>query len=391
MKVVILICTTLLCSIASFAQIISRNDDVALMPGGYSTGYPLSHVSDIGLHNPSYLSRFNGISVGLSYQYGSTISKAYVADFNGKSIMNGLPYVAAFSFQSGDLHLALAAAQRYNLRLASPAVPILVAEEPNVFLGTVEMSMERDVHEYSFLASYLIDNLPEKNSLSFGFRLSLGVLNYSDNTNYNNVKRSFYRGQEVDVKASVYSSSLALGADYTMSAGAGNLDIGIYFEKGLEFKKDVNQEIPSDHYRDQNGQNYYPLYSLFVIEASTPDALRFDADYEFSKFHVMLNLSNIFWNEISGDYKNNLEASAGAIYKASDMLSLFFGASIKDRRYSDSNPNYFYKKYNGVFLTLGADLAVGNYTFGLSVSDSHLFSAETRRQTIARLNLGCQF
>lgn len=388
MKAVTLFCTIILCSIASFAQIIYRNGDIALIPGGYPIESPLNQVSDIGFHNPSNLSRFNGLSMGFSYQYGSTLNKPYFADFKGKSILNGIPYSAALSFQSGDLHLALATAQRYNLSLEAPPVLLSTMEGTRGSAGTVDVSFRRNVQEYSLMASYMINNLPENNSLSFGFRFSLGVLNFSDQISYKDVNSPFYLNQGVDVQTPVYSSSIALGADYTIASAAGNLNLGVYFEKGLEFKKEVQKELTSGPYTDSNGLKYYHLYNLYIIHASTPDALRLDAVYEFSKFRIMANVSEIFWKEISEDYKNNIEASAGAIYKTSDMLSVFFGASINDRKYSDNYDGIFAKDYNALFLTLGADAAYGSYTFGLSLSDSHLFSAETRKQTIARLTLG---
>lgn len=387
MKTFSMFCFILLFSGALFSQPVSRarNWDTALMPQGYPVqSFPLS-ISSIGFNNPSFLSRFNGISAGLSYQYGFKIENAYIGGMMGKSIVNGLPYSTAITYQTGNFHIGAAITQKYNLRIDTGPIDRVTVENPD---GTGEpgsLTMDRDIHDYSIISSYNIKELPGDNSLSLGFRVSLGRLSYIDNNTLS--PELLYPKTET----SAYAVGFALGADYKLITTSGNLHLGAYFEKGYDFRKLVIVELKKSIVTGPpDNRVYYAMDPSFNLEVGTPDALRLDFAFELPKVQITANLSEIFWNSVSNDYKNALDFSAGAVYKTSDMLSLFFGASINDRKYSDSYPNYFEKYYNALFLTLGADASYGNYAFGLSVSDSHLLSADTRRQTIARLNLGYQ-
>lgn len=367
MKAIIRFCLILFCSTVTFAQ----RDYGLLLPEGYSVQPPLNNVSNIGFHNPSFLSRFNGISAGLSYQYGSGIENVF-GGFRGKSIVNGLPYSAALTYQAGDFHLAAAVSQRYNLNLESKNGIGIYINNPDGTRKPVNISVESDIHDYSLLSSYSIGNLPEGNSLSLGLRFSIGLLN-------------FYSHYDAAIplpilKSSISSTSFALGADYKFGFNKGSLNIGAYFEKGLDFKGNVK------------AGNSGGLNSAVLLEASTPDALRLDILLDLQKVQIMAGLSDIYWHGIDIGYRNNLDFNAAASYKASDMLSVYLGASMNNRKNVYANPYYDDQpKNNALFLTLGADLTPGNYTFGFSVSDSHLTSADTRKQTLGRLTLGYQF
>jgi len=383
MKTFATCCFVLLFSASVFAQPVSKNWDTALLVQGYPVhSSPLS-ISGIGFNNPSFLSRFNGISAGISYQYGFTIDNAYIGGFTGKSLVNGLPYSAALTYQTGDFHIGAAITQKYNLRIDSGPVETTTVQNPDGTGETGNLIMDRDIHDYSVISSYNIKELPGNNSLSLGLRISLGSLSYCDNNTFGPTP--------ISTETSDYAMAFAFGSDYKFVTGYGDFHLGAYFEKGYGFRKFVHIEFDKKTMSGPDGRVYYLTDPSYNLEISTPDALRFDADYESSNFRFTANMSEIFWKNISEDYKNSLDISAGAIYKTSDVLSLFFDASMNDRKYADNFPNYFSKEYNALFLTMGADAAYGSYTFGLSVSDSHLFSAETRKQTLARLALGYQF
>lgn len=227
MKAIILFCSILFCSIVSLAQ----SNSEFLLPVGYSVPPPLNNISNIGFYNPSFLSRFSGISAGLSYQYGSRIEKA-LGGFSGKSLVNGLPYSAALSYQTGDFHLAAAVSQRYNLMLESTnGVSGIIIYNSDGTKKSVNFSMESDIHDYSLLSSYSLRNLPEGNSLSLGLKLSLGVLSYDGHFDAPIPLPK--------VKYSLTSPSFALGADYKLGFNKGDLSIGAYFEKGMDFQGNV--------------------------------------------------------------------------------------------------------------------------------------------------------
>ncbi|MCU7491664.1 MAG: hypothetical protein HF300_14045 [Ignavibacteria bacterium] len=366
MKPIILFCFILFCSAVSLAQ---TNSEI-LLPEGFSIQPPFNNVSNIGFYNPSFLSRFNGISAGLSYQYGSSIEKSY-SGFIGKSLLNGLPYSAALSYQLGGFHIAAAVSQRYNLMLESVNGIDGIINNPDGTNIPVNYRVESDIHDYSLLSSYTISSLPEGNSLSLGFRFSLGVLDYDDHFD-----SAFLL---MTSNYSINSTTFALGADYELAFGKGDLNIGAYFEKGFDFQGTIPiKGLGSEHYEEVQ------------VDVSTPDALRLDFILDLEKVQVMAEMSQIFWHPVLKDYRNNIDFNTGINYKASDMISVFLGAFMTDRRYVN---NYYsdLSDNDALFLTLGTDVKLWNYTLGLSVSDSHLLSAETRRQTIARLNLGCQF
>ncbi|MGE5430906.1 MAG: hypothetical protein ACM3QX_07520 [Syntrophomonadaceae bacterium] len=365
MKAIIRFCLILLCSSVLFAQ----SDSDFLLPEGYSTQPSLYNISNIGFFNPSFLSRSNGISAGISYQYGSRIEKVF-SGFIGESIANGLPYSAAFSYQSGDFNVAAAVTQRYNLRIKSTAgISGIIIHNPDGTEKSVNLKVESDIHDYSILSSYRIHNLPEGNSLSLGFRLSLGQLRY--NSRYDPAIPL------PDMDYSITSSAFALGADYKITFDKGDLSIGAYFEKGMDFQKDI--QVKS-----------FNKITKYRIETGTPDALRLDFLLDFPKFQIITNLSEVFWHPLFKDYRNSLDFSTGINYKATDRLHLFMGVYMTDRRYVN-NYNSDIPDNKALFLTLGTDITIWNYTLGLSFSDSHLVSADPRKQTIGRLTLGCQF
>lgn len=383
MKAYFTFCFFLLLPTVLFSQPVSKNWDTALMPQGYPIQTPGVNVSNTGFNNPAFLSRINGISAGVSYQYGATIEKAYIGQMMGKNLVNGLPYSAAVSYQTGNLHFGAAIAQRYNLRIDSGPIPVTTVENPDGTDKTGNLINDRDIHDYSVISSYNIKDLPGGNSLSLGLRVSLGRLSYFDNNTF---------GPQAKItETSAYAMAFALGAGYKIATGSGEVNLGAFFEKGYDFRKFVHIEFDRSALTGPNNRVYYLTDPSFNLEISTPDAIRLDFAYDLPKVQITANLSEIFWNSASDNYKNNLDFSAGAYYRTNEMLSLFFGVSMNDRKNSDSFPNYFNKYYNALFLTLGAEAAYGSYTLGMSVSDSHLLSAETRRQTLGRLTLGYQF
>lgn len=381
MKAIYLFVLIIFCSITSFAQQITFNWDHDLLPQGYSF-QPQLNSSTIGLGNPSFLSRFEGISAGLSYQYGTKIENVYFGGLQGNSLMNGLPYAAGVSFQTGSIHIGAAITQKYNLKLEIPNIKITTEKSPEVIGETVEYFAGRDIHDYSLISAYRIENLPGNNSLSLGIRMALERLSYFDHGS-NTLPA---------IETSAYAVSFAFGADYILSIGSGDLHLGASFEKGSGFNKDIMVEPPAYTYTTYTGRsrmeaNTWP--DIFRIEVTTPDILRLDIAMDLPRVQVTASLSEVFWSSVQQNHKNNLDIGAGISYKASERLSLSLGAFMNDRKNEIFHP--LLPEYKALFISLGADAAFGNYTIGFSISDSHLFSAEARKQTIGRLLLSYQF
>lgn len=391
MKAIFLSGLLFICSIAIYPQeVVYRSGEQAMLRGGYSIQSPSGNAAYLGFNNPSFLSRFKGTSFGISYQYASPIEKAYFADdnlirrdvasgllFSGKSIIHGLPYSASLTYQKGNFFLAGAIAQRYNLMYESPVIGV-----PHI--GVKQMTRFEDIHDFSAIASYLIKNLPEDNSLSLGLRLSLGRLDYAS---YNR-----YGGLTDNLETVVYSLGYALGADYRFAVKSSIIALGAWFEKGEKYSKDINK-LAQFHDNGSPATTFYPLYSMHVIDVATPDALTFDASFNMGRFQLMGTVSEVFWRNVSEIYKDNLDFSAGAEFMADSWLKLSLSASKSDRQYSDilkqvANNNFNY--FEALFLTFGAEAQYGIYTFGFSLSDSHLISSETSQRTIGRLSLGMQ-
>lgn len=381
MKAIYLFVFILFCSITSFAQQTTFNWDPELLPQGYSL-QPHLNSSTIGFGNPSFLSRFEGISAGLSYQYGMQIKKVYFGGLQGKSLINGMPYAAGVSFQSGGFSIGAAITQKYNLKLESPEIQITTAENPDGNGKSIEFSESRDIHAYSLISAYRINKLSGNNSLSLGIRMSLERLSYYDNGSIT----------IPEIDASAYAVSFAIGADYLLSTGSGDLHLGASFEKGCRFNKDIMVETPASTYvtytnRDIGQVNQ--LTSTFRFNVITPDILKLDLAMDLPGVQVTASLAEVFWSSIMQYYKNNLDIGAGVSYKASERLWLFLNAYMNDRKYAKFNP--LMPEFDAFFISPGADAVFGSYTVGFSISDSHLFSAETRKQTIGNLSLEYKF
>lgn len=389
MKAILLFSLLFICSIASYPQEqeVYTSGEIALLPGGYSVHSPARKVSDIGFQNPAFISRFNGTSFGISYQYVTSIEKAYFADdnimgrsfaggqiFSGRSIVHLLPYSASVTYQSGNIYLAAALVQRYNLMYESPVVEI----HP---IGYKNMSRYEDIHDYSAIASYLIKNMPEDNSLSLGLKVSLGRLNYASYNRYGALVENLETG--------IYSFGYSLGSDYRFAMKSGILALGAFYEKGEKFSKSINK-LPQFYDNGNGAEVVYSHYSLHVIDAASPDELTFDASLETAEFLFAARASEVFWKRVSDIYKNNLDYSASLTYNGMKHLSLFLGAAMNKRIYAN-NPKSELTDYKALFITIGEETVVGNYTFGFSVLDSHLNSAYTRKQTIGRMSLSYQF
>lgn len=161
--------------------------------------------------------------------------------------------------------------------------------------------------------------------------------------------------------------------------------VGISFSKGTRFSGKVRLQgtpllVPPD-------SQFVSGQQRFVGEL--PD--QFSAGILFfptAKLGVGFNFTDHFWSALDESFKNQAEYSGSLILRTSPQFSGSLGFLATDHRFVN---NLFNADYRAVFLSVGAVIDIDPVRLESLLADSHLFSAETRRQTLVRLGLGLFF
>ena len=363
---------------------------ISFLPQGYGikllnssgTSSIINDISNLGFMNPASISVFESYSFGFSYQFNTSIDEAWIADFGTSRVYNFYPQSAGGILKWNDFTFGLGFGQKYNGTLDMDPIPVTTEEYPN---GTGEffvVKQESMIHSYSITASYSFKELLQSsNDLTLGIRYSLNYLNRYDDI------------WDITGSAIDYSSNIAAGLNYKISFDdQRHLIIGASYESKTYF--DAKYEIDNGAILlyDPEDTNHVLIpaeQSDSYLLHTLPDELRIELAFDAaSDLKLLANLTSIFWATETNFLKDQIEFSASAVYKIDEMFTPSLGFYITDCEYTDTFYSRLNEGLNALFITAGLKFSYDNFSADLAIADSHLFSGDYRKQTIAKLSLG---
>ncbi len=392
MKCVILILMLFTCNL--FAQqrgvespktiLIQAFNNGAISSYGSST--LLNKVENIYAINPSGLSNFNKLSLGISYQAESKIDEAYIADIGYERLMDVVPESFGIVYPLENLVIGFGFGQTYNGKLDFGEIEITTVENPDGTGETFRPVFETKIHSYSAVLSYSFENIfNQDEKFNLGLRLNNNILYNKESLN----KIGF------DDKTSCIS--LAVGASYYKDISLDRrLGIGLSYESVMEFSKNVTYKDYNSGIISPDSDTTRPPHVIisqsFKMTGRVPGKLILDVDYDVdAKLKILGGISWVFWNDSGNSYDDQLNFSGSAVIKPAEFINLSAGFFTSIRTYNtDELENFFDVEsgYYGIYLTAGSQLDFSGFNLDLSVADSHLLSGDWRKQTIVKLGFG---
>lgn len=365
---------------------------VSFFPQGYGikllnssgTSSILNDVSNLGFMNPASISEFENYSLGFSYQINTSIDEAWIADFGTSRVYNFYPQSVGGIIKWNDFTFGLGFGQKYNGTLDTDPVEVRSIEYPNGTGEFFEMKQETMIHSYSITASYSFkDLLPASNDITIGFRYSLNYLDRYDEI------------WHITGSATDYSSNIAAGLNYKISFDdQQHLMIGVSYESKTYFdaKYEVDNSVLILYDPEDTTNTYIPVeQSDSYLLHTLPDELRIDLAFDAaSDLKLLANLTSVFWANETNSLKDQIEYSFSAIYQINEMFTPSLGFYITDCEYTDNFYSRLNEGLNSFFITAGLRFNYNNSFTDLAIADSHLFSGDYRKQTIAKLAIGVQ-
>lgn len=338
---------------------------------GYSTATTPS-ISNISSGNPASLLDFKEFSFGLSMQLDSDIKEAWIAQIGHKRISNDLPQSLGIVIPIRSFKIGYSFCQRFNTQLDFGKLEISTVSQPE---GTGEFIIpihKTYVTTNSFLAAFSI--IKENVAFAIGLQYSQNKLDhfqeiYRANFTHNDKKDSWAVGLRYD-KPPKYQ-------------------FGIFFEKGLEFKKLTT--ISYSDVPDSISEIVGNISGSYYVVGNFPSKFHLGFTYRiFSNVQLVGNSKYVFWNDISKSYRDQIEFSGSFVHQFNKMVTYSVGFHRTDRKYNEdpgsmlANPN----RLNALYLTGGLVLHFWIVEIELTVADSHLFSSDWRKQTIGKFGFG---
>ena len=119
--------------------------------------------------------------------------------------------------------------------------------------------------------------------------------------------------------------------------------------------------------------------------------MKFDLSIDaLAQLSFVMNVSSIFLDNSNSNVKDQIEYSFSAIYQINEMFTPSLGFYITDCEYTDNFYSRLNEGLNSFFITAGLRFNYNNSFTDLAIADSHLFSGDYRKQTIAKLAIGVQ-
>ncbi|MFZ1520268.1 MAG: hypothetical protein WAU11_15935 [Ignavibacteriaceae bacterium] len=365
---------------------------ISFLPQGYGikllnssgTSSILNDVSNLGFMNPASISEFENYSLGFSYQINTSTDEAWIADFGTSRVYNFYPQSVGGIIKWNDFTFGLGFGQKYNGTLDTDPVEVRSIEYPNGTGEFFEMKQETMIHSYSITASYSFkDLLPASNDITIGFRYSLNYLDRYDEI------------WHITGSATDYSSNIAAGLNYKISFDdQQHLMIGVSYESKTYFdaKYEVDNSVLILYDPEDTTNTYIPVeQSDSYLLHTLPDELRIDLAFDAaSDLKLLANLTSVFWANETNSLKDQIDYSFSAIYQINEMFTPSLGFYITDCEYTDNFYSRLNEGLNSFFITAGLRFNYNNSFTDLAIADSHLFSGDYRKQTIAKLAIGVQ-
>lgn len=379
-------------SIFLFSQTNIRQgkSSVIFFPQGYGvkllnssgTSSILNDVSNLGFMNPASISEFENYSLGLSYQFNTSIDETWIADIGTSRVYNFYPQSVGGVVKWNKFVFGLGFGQKYNGTMDIGEIQITTVQNP---YGTGEFFtpiIEKSIHSYSLSTNYSFDELLQtKNKFVLGFRYNLNRFKEYDEIG------------ELIGEAEDFFHSFNFGLFSSLSLDeARNIYFGFSYETKSDFeaKFETNSDIIQNPDPDPIRPPAYIQVEQYLI-GSTPAELKIDCGVDVtSSIKFLLNLATLFWDDQIDNVKDQVEFSTSALYSFNEQFSSSLGFYVTDYKFKESYFSQLNTELNAFFITAGLKVNLNKFSVDLAIADSHLFSGDFRKQTIGKLSIGVQ-
>ena len=354
-------------------------------------GFPGSNfttISNISSCNPASLYDFETLSLGLSHQFDSELYPAWIAGIGHKRVNNYFPQSVGLVFPINIFRFGLGFSQRYNSILDFGKIPIVTLEQPEGTGETFSACDTTTIKVYSVLVTYSFQNVLFRNdNIHLGLQCNLNRLDL--------IKRIWH----TRLVAEGFSGSWSAGVRYDFQhAILPDAQIGIYFEKGAEFRetgKIQGEDLKIVYDVDNQENNQTIVSSLnnnsFPVVAILPDKLHLGFLIQpLSPLKLTFDLTEIFWNQVQDNNKDHIDISGSVIFQPFKTITTSIGFYSTDRKYNDETNSYFNinGKLKAFFITGGVIVHFNHFDIDLSYANSNSYSGSWRKQTIFKFGIG---
>jgi hypothetical protein len=193
----------------------------------------------------------------------------------------------------------------------------------------------------------------------------------------------------INISESDVSSNFNIGIQYSYDITENRkVKIGFCYETQVEFSSPISVELDSLDINSGNGRYIGAQLYNTSIAGSIPNDFKLDVSADLTD-NLKLNtlITGVLWENDDNNLINQLELSASSIYQINELFAPSFGFYYTDKNFDE---DFFdiNEKMNALFLIGGLRFNFNIFSADLAIADSHLFSGDFRKQTIAKLALG---
>lgn len=353
---------------------IRTNPPLVLISSGYVinaglgfSNYTTSTIANIASVNPASIADFSRTSVGMSFLFATKIDSAVGGIAVSLDRVNPLllqAFGAVIPYK--NLRFGLGFNQKYSGSLGYEET---FQTFPDSASEIFNLLFETYVYSGSGIIAY---SLPRFISVDHGLSLGLQI-NVDFLKRHEEAPRLSAEGKDQNItwKAGVRYRFLDL------------LQSSIAFEKGSDFSGTIKYSGEAVLQHPDSGFIFQPLENKFT--AKLPDRLLMGLAFKISgKIRLANDFTYIYWEKINSLQKNQLDISGNFYFLPSEKLSLSAGFYSTRREVKDLNTS----DDNAFFLSAGILARIKSAEIEAVLADSHLFSSDTRKQTLGRLSVG---
>ncbi len=328
---------------------------------------PLSTVDMLPGSNPASLANYSRHALGVSFQYNTVIKKPFlVLDGELRRLYPLIPQSAALVFPRERITFALGFNQKYSSKRDLGEISVHTVSGNEFSFRPI---FDTYVYSASGMLAYTVRNFfrPD-HELTIGVQLNVDFL------------RDFQKMDRVEARAIDRAITWKAGLLYKMTR---RFHVGAYYERGSHFEGIV-QSNADQVLIGAEDSTFVGVEQKVTFIGDLPDKMVFGVMVNTGNtFSLTLNAGSVLWNGVSDELKNQIELSGSVMAKISPQWSTSIGFYTTDRKYKDAEGSI----YNAVYLTGGASFQLSTVKVSFLVADSHLFSDETRKETMIKTGL----
>lgn len=331
-------------------------------------------ISDLPGANPASVADYKNPSIGISFNYATEIPQ--FADIILKRSKQWLPNTFTLIYPIKNIRIGAAYYNKYNEFLDLGEFERTTIQQPEGTGEIYNITDETIVYSIAGIFSYTLQGLLSEND-----ELASGM----------QVCWDFVTG-EYKLRGKVYLEgndfSWKIGTRYKMNE---QIALGILYEKGADINYKVKYDPPLLIEND-SGSVIEIEQTDYIYKIRIPDKLAIGLSAKpMENIILSASASAVFWNSIDNDFQDGFDLSINVQYRSSHYLDYVIGCYSTDRNVKPIGYSTSRFPVNATFLHAGIKLKLNSLCFNLVVNDSHLLSAEKRKQTIVRTGLDYYF